>query len=46
MAREEAQGQLQQERVALGEVRAMLQLRDSEVMRLTRELVQEAVSFE
>jgi hypothetical protein len=45
LAREEAQGQLQRERTTLGEVRATLQLRESEITRLSRELVQEAVSF-
>jgi hypothetical protein len=45
-AREEAQGQLQREHTALEEARAMLKLRDSEIMRLTGELVQEGVSYE
>jgi hypothetical protein len=45
LQREEAQGHLQRERTMLGEVRATLQLQDSEVTQLTRELVQEAVSF-
>jgi hypothetical protein len=36
---EEAQGQLQQERSALTEVRAALQLRESEIELLTGELV-------
>jgi hypothetical protein len=40
------QGQLHQERTALTEVRASLQLREVEVERLTRELVQESVAFE
>jgi hypothetical protein len=44
--REEAQGHLQQEHVALEEARAMLKLRDAEVTRLTGELVQEGVSYE
>jgi hypothetical protein len=43
---EEAQGQLQRERTVLSEVRASLQLREVEVERLTRELVQESVAFE
>jgi hypothetical protein len=38
-AREEAQGQLLQERTALTEVRALLQLLEVEVERLTGELV-------
>jgi multidrug resistance efflux pump len=45
-AREEAQGQLQREHAALEEARAMLKLRDSEITRLTGELVQEGVSYE
>jgi hypothetical protein len=45
-AREEAQGQLQWERTTLGDFRAKLQLRDLEITRLIRELVQEVVSFE
>jgi t-SNARE complex subunit (syntaxin) len=37
---EEAQGQLQRERVALGEARATLKLRDGEISRLDGELNQ------
>jgi multidrug resistance efflux pump len=45
-AREEAQGQLQQVHAALEEARATLKLRDAEITRLIRELVQEGVSYE
>jgi hypothetical protein len=43
---EKAHGQLQWERTTLGDFRAKLQLRDLEITRLIRELVQEVVSFE
>jgi multidrug resistance efflux pump len=43
---EEAQGQLQRERTALEEAQATLKLRDAEIMRLIREMVQEGVSYE
>jgi chromosome segregation ATPase len=46
MAREEAQGQLQQERAALEEARATLKLRDEEISRLDGELNQLSVSHE
>jgi hypothetical protein len=45
-AREEAQGQLQREHAALEKAQATLKLRDAEITRLTRELVQEGVSYE
>jgi hypothetical protein len=45
MAREEALGQLQQERAALEEVRATLQ-KQEEVSRLNGELVQISISHE
>jgi hypothetical protein len=44
--REEAQGHLQQECTALAKVRSSLQLCESEVTRLTGEMVQESVAFE
>jgi hypothetical protein len=46
MAREEAQGQLQWECATLEEARATLKLRDEEVSRLNRELVQLSISYE
>jgi chromosome segregation ATPase len=46
MAREEAQGQLQQEHAALAEARATLKLRDKEISRLNGELNQLSVSHE
>jgi hypothetical protein len=46
MAREEAQGQLQWERVALEKAQATLKLRDEEVTRLNGELAQLSVSYE
>jgi hypothetical protein len=46
MAREEVQGQLQRERVALEEAQATLKLRDLEITMLSGELVQEGVSYE
>jgi chromosome segregation ATPase len=46
MSREEAQGQLQQERAALEEARATLKLRDEEISRLDGELNQLSVSHE
>jgi chromosome segregation ATPase len=44
--REEAQGQLQWEHTALEEARATLKLQDTEITRLSGELVQEGVSYE
>jgi hypothetical protein len=46
MAREEAQGQLQWERTALGKAQATLKLWDLEITWLSGELVQEGVSYE
>jgi hypothetical protein len=46
MAREEALGQLQQERVALEEARATLKTWEEEVSRLNEELVQISISHE
>jgi hypothetical protein len=46
VAREEEQGQLQRERVALEEAQATLKLQDLEITRLLSELVQEGVSYE
>jgi uncharacterized membrane protein YkoI len=46
MAREEVQGQLQQERVALEKAQVTLKLRDEEVTRLNGELAQLSVSYE
>jgi hypothetical protein len=46
MAREEALGQLQQERVALEGARAMLKQQEDEVSRLNGELVQISISHE
>jgi hypothetical protein len=46
MAREDALGQLQRERVALEEARATLQKQEEEVSRLNGELVQISISHE
>jgi hypothetical protein len=46
MAREEALGQLQQERTALEGAQAMLKQREDEVSRLNTELVQISISHE
>jgi hypothetical protein len=46
MAREEALGQLQRERAALEEARAMLKKQEEEVSRLNGELVQISISHE
>jgi hypothetical protein len=46
MAREEALGQLQRERVALEEARATLKTREEEVSHLNGELVQISISHE
>jgi hypothetical protein len=46
MAREEAQGLLQQERAALEKAQATLKLQDEEVKRLNGELNQLSVSYE
>jgi hypothetical protein len=46
MAREEALGQLQWERAALEEARAMLKQQQEEVSRLNGELVQISISHE
>jgi predicted nucleic acid-binding Zn-ribbon protein len=46
MAREEALGQLQRERAALEEARAMLKQQEEEVSRLNGELVQISISHE
>jgi uncharacterized protein YydD (DUF2326 family) len=46
MAREEALGQLQQERAALEGARATLKQREDEVLRLNGELVQVSISHE
>jgi SOS response regulatory protein OraA/RecX len=46
VTREEAQGQLEWEHATLEKVRATLKLRGAKITRLTRELVQEGVSYE
>jgi hypothetical protein len=46
MARDEAQGLVQREHVALEEAHATLKLRDLEITRLSGELVQDGVSYE
>jgi hypothetical protein len=46
MAREEVQGQLQQECATLEKAQATIKLRDEEVTRLNGELAQLSVSYE